>query len=84
MLDEQKKQQILSTLQTKGALTPCRRCENNEYSVEGYFHQHIQEDVKNTVLGQEMKLVPTVGLVCTNCGQIDMIAVGAVLPAGSI
>lgn len=81
MLDEQVQRQIAAALKEKDALMECRRCGNNEHSIEGYFHNHIQKEVNQTVFAKNQELMPTIGLVCSKCGQIEFLALGVLLPS---
>jgi hypothetical protein len=79
MFDQQKKQQIASALERKGVNRPCERCGSQNFSIlDGYFRQDVQDDLTNVNLGGPS--VPTVSLVCENCGNLSFFAVRALLP----
>lgn len=70
-----KKQEIVNALQEKGAVLPCPRCNNNNFTLlDGYFNQSVQVEPKNLVLGGES--VPSVVVVCNKCGYMSQHAIG--------
>lgn len=53
----------------------CPMCGQQKFTlVEGYFTHTIQEDLNNVRLGG--KAIPTINLICNNCGFVSMHAVG--------
>jgi hypothetical protein len=45
-MSPEKKQEIINTLQSKGAIMPCPRCTNNNFTLlDGYFNQPIQQEL---------------------------------------
>lgn len=75
-MSPEKKQEIAKILQDKGALMPCPRCTNQKFTLlDGYFNQPIQQKLTGMVIGGPA--VPSVVLVCNNCGYMSQHALGA-------
>lgn len=75
-MDETQKGKIIKALQDKGAVLPCPRCGNQNFTlIDGYFNQPIQKQLSNSlVIGGPS--IPSVGVVCNKCGFISHHAVG--------
>lgn len=73
----EKKQEIINILQQKGAVLPCPRCNNNNFTLlDGYFNQVIQQELNlNTVIIGGPS-VPSVAVACNRCGYISQHALG--------
>lgn len=72
----EEKQKISNALQQKQALLPCPRCDKQKFTLlEGYFNQTIQQDLQAglTIGGPS---VPSVVVVCDNCGYMSQHALG--------
>ena len=75
-LSDAQKKQIADALQRKGAARPCPRCGNNSWILaDGYFNNPIQVQVGALVIGGPS--IPSVVVVCSNCGFISQHALGA-------
>ncbi len=62
-LTQEKKKEIIETLEKRGATRECPRCGKNQYTLlDGYFNQTIQHDLKMVALGGAG--VPSVILIC--------------------
>lgn len=84
MIDEDKKAEITEILTERGAVKPCPRCDNEQFALaDGYFNQVIQKDLEGMSLGGPS--IPSVAVVCTNCGYISQHALGVLglLPSES-
>ncbi len=69
------KQEIVNALQQRGAVLPCPRCGNNNFTLlDGYFNQAIQESLNNIVIGGAA--VPSVIVACNKCGYMSQHALG--------
>ena len=75
-ITQEQKRRIINALENVGALRPCPRCGNNNFTLlDGYFNQSIQTELGGTViLGGPS--VPSVVVVCTKCGYISQHAAG--------
>lgn len=75
MMNEEKKRQIINVLSLRVSSFVCPICHQSKYSfVDGYTVDPVQEDYKGIQLGG--KIVPSVMLVCNNCGHIDRFSLG--------
>ena len=69
------KQEIINTLQSKGAIMPCPRCANNNFTLlDGYFNQPIQQELSGMIIGGPA--VPSAVIVCNKCGYMSQHALG--------
>lgn len=74
-MDEETKKQIINALSQKVGSFVCPICHQSKYSfVDGYTVDAVQEDYKVIQLGG--RLIPSVILVCNNCGHIDRFSLG--------
>jgi DNA-directed RNA polymerase subunit M/transcription elongation factor TFIIS len=72
---ENSKKQIIEKLQKKVTNFECPVCKNKEFMlVGGYFAHDLQEDLNNRRIGGIN--IPTVPLICKNCGYIAEFAAG--------
>jgi len=76
MLSEEQKQKIIKALEERGAMLPCPRCGNNNFTLlDGYFNQTIQATFKGSmVIGGPS--VPSVVTACNRCGYLSQHALG--------
>jgi len=69
-------QQVASVLTERGADQPCHRCGKREFTVvEGYSQLPIQDEPAGLHLSG--KTIPTVLVICKNCGAVTWHALGA-------
>ncbi|MCK4814176.1 hypothetical protein KA005_00275 [bacterium] len=71
------KQKIVGILSKKGAVHPCPRCGEKGFTLlDGYFNQTIQQTLGggNTFIGGPS--VPSIVVVCNNCGYMSQHALG--------
>ncbi len=74
-LSEQRKQEIIKTLDERGAKLPCPRCGNPHFIlIDGYFNQTIQTELQGIVLGGPS--IPSVVVACSRCGFLSQHALG--------
>jgi predicted nucleic-acid-binding Zn-ribbon protein len=67
---QEKKEDIVKILKSRGAKLPCPRCGKNDFMlIDGYFIQSIQKNVADIVLGGEA--IPSIVVVCANCGYLS-------------
>ena len=73
---ESQKDEIISKLTSRMPNLHCPMCGKNHFTImEGYFTSVLQSDLKNLQLtGVNM---PTVALVCNNCGFVSSHSLGA-------
>ena len=63
------RKEIITALESKGANLPCHRCGHTSFAViDGFTRFHLSEDMNANVLGGHG--VPTVLVVCNNCGAL--------------
>lgn len=75
MMTEETKRQIADALSKRLGKLVCPMCLQSRYTlIDGYVSEPVQEDYKKVVLGGRM--IPSVMLVCNNCGHIDRFALG--------
>lgn len=75
-IPEDQKQKIIKALDKAGATLPCPRCGTGHFSlVDGYFNHPIQTTLGGLVIGGPS--VPSVVVVCNQCGFISQHALGA-------
>lgn len=79
-LTQEKKEKIVNVLNQKcGGTASCSRCGRGNFTLlDDYYHFHVQEDVKNIVMGGPV--VPAYGVACENCGHLVFHAVNAITP----
>ena len=71
----EKQKEIIEILYKKLGDSPCPMCGNKSFSfVDGYFRNSVQDDMQNLVIGG--KNIPTVAIVCQNCGFVSQHAIG--------
>lgn len=74
-MNEERKKQIINTLSQRVSGFVCPICRQAKYSfIDGYTIDPIQEDYKGLQIGGRM--IPSVMLVCNNCGHIDRFSLG--------
>jgi predicted RNA-binding Zn-ribbon protein involved in translation (DUF1610 family) len=74
-LSSEEKQKIIDKLSEKGANHPCPRCTSKNFTIlDGYFAQPIQPSLTNLMFGGPS--VPSVVIVCNNCGYMSQHALG--------
>lgn len=75
-ISEVQKKKVLEALDEAGVNLPCPRCGNGQFSlVDGYFNHPIQTSLGGLVIGGPS--VPSVVVVCNQCGFISQHALGA-------
>lgn len=73
---EQLKQQIVDALKKKAPNLKCPACQSSEFIfVDGFFANDLQADLSRRQMGGMN--IPTVPIVCKNCGYIMEFAVGS-------
>jgi hypothetical protein len=72
---EEVKKEILARLNARGLRPKCPMCGNLHFSIgDGYFTHPIQNTLQPlAVIGMA---IPTVALICTNCGFLSQHAIG--------
>lgn len=76
MLTNEQKEEIKSKLVSKVINLTCPMCGNKSFSMsEGYFMNTMQADLKSLALGGQA--IPTIGVICNNCGFVSQHALGA-------
>ncbi len=74
-MKQEEKDKIIKTLEGRSANHPCPRCGNQQFSLaDGYFSQPLQEKLGSLVFGGPA--IPSVVVVCNQCGFISQHALG--------
>jgi hypothetical protein len=74
-MTEEKKRQIVKALSQRVSSIVCPICHQSKYSfIDGYTIDPVQDDYKAVQLGG--KIIPSIMLVCNNCGHIDRFSLG--------
>ena len=75
MSPEQKKE-IIDVLVNRIPNISCPMCHGKSFTIaEGYVVNQLQDDFKSLVISGE-KLIPSVYMICTNCGFVSQHALG--------
>lgn len=75
MLTSEQKEKIKSELLKKVPTLVCPMCQNKSFSMaEGYFSNTLQVDLNSLALGGQ--IIPSIGIICNNCGFISQHAIG--------
>lgn len=75
-MTQEEKDKIIRSLTEKGAMRSCPRCDKNNFSLlDGYFNHPLQANPATLMLGG--LTVPTIAIVCTNCGFLAEHALGS-------
>lgn len=79
-LSEEDKQQIVDKLKERGANIVCPMCKNSEFFLaDGYFNQKLTDGsdyAHGFIPSLNGATMPTVVLVCKNCGFVSQHALG--------
>ena len=74
-LTEKEKQDIINILTQRIPNITCPMCQNRNFVIaDGYFNQPITVNLNSTVIGGPS--IPSIGIVCDNCGFISQHALG--------
>jgi len=74
-LSKKEKERIINILRKRKLLSKCPMCANRSFTIaDGYFKHSIDAKLKGFVLGGPS--IPSIGLVCNNCGFISQHALG--------
>jgi hypothetical protein len=81
MFNEDQKKHIIEVLDNKfqnlNKPISCPMCGNGKFTLAGgYFVSILQDNVNNIALGGSS--LPTVSIICTNCGFVSQHAVGLI------
>lgn len=76
-MSEKQGEKLLASLRNKGALLPCQRCAQNDFTLQpGFSYLDLQRLTTNVVIGSGDR-IPVVFVVCNACGAINTHALGA-------
>jgi predicted nucleic-acid-binding Zn-ribbon protein len=66
---------IIDVLEEKGAIKPCPRCGQEEFTLaDAYYKEPLQDSLKGNILGGPT--IPCAVVICRNCGYISHHALG--------
>ncbi len=77
MIPKEKKEEIVKALQAKIPILKCPMCSSASTwftMTEGYFLNSMQSDLSSVHLGGPA--IPTIGIICDNCGFVSQHAIG--------
>lgn len=75
MMEEEKKRQIANALGKRIGNIVCPICHQSKYTLlDGYFVDVIQDKYQSIQLGG--RILPSVMLVCNNCGHLESFSLG--------
>ncbi len=81
MLDEKQKQEIIGKLNQRftrnGNPLKCPMCGDHQFTLtDAYLNHTLQNDLTSFSLGGQS--IPTIGIVCTNCGFLSQHVLGII------
>lgn len=72
----QDKQKFIDIIKERIPELQCPICHKKSFTLtDGYVSLHIQKRLDGVYLGGPM--IPSVGLICNNCGYVSLHAIGA-------
>lgn len=75
IISQAERDNIARVLQEKNALQPCPRCGEKQFTLlDGYFNEPIQSKPNNLNIGGQC--IPSVVVICNNCGYMSQHALG--------
>lgn len=84
-LSAQEKERIAAELSKRGVPRPCPMCGTNQWAMaDGYFTNSLQFTLTSMQFGGPS--IPTIALVCGNCGFVSQHALGilGILPSEGV
>lgn len=76
MLSEEQKSKIKEALLKKAPNLTCPMCKTQHFAMaQGYMSLTLQSNYNSVALGGQV--IPTIGIICENCGFISQHAIGA-------
>ena len=81
MLNEKQKKELIDKLDERfklsNRLLQCPMCTGKNFSIaDGYFNNPLQNNLTSVSIGGPS--IPTIGIVCTNCGFLSQHALGII------
>lgn len=77
MLTNDRKKEIIQRLASRVEKMKCPMCQSEKFTLlDGYITDIVKEDYSKIVIGQ-VTMIPSVALVCNNCGFISQHSLGA-------
>ncbi|MFN2746392.1 MULTISPECIES: hypothetical protein [unclassified Bacillus (in: firmicutes)] len=74
------KNKIMDIIQKRGLLKPCENCKHDEMvMIEPFARLDLQDD--SSVLSVGAEAIPSIAIVCTNCGKMNLYAAKVLLPS---
>lgn len=75
LLSKTDKDRLVSIISAKIPNAVCPMCQHNSFVLaDGYFNIPISNSMNDVVLGGTT--IPSIGVICTNCGFISLHALG--------
>ena len=71
------REKVVEILKEKNVNLPCPRCSGRNWSIEGFFNQPLQQPIFWQGLAIGGPSIPSVVVICKNCGYISQHALGA-------
>lgn len=73
--DEQKRS-IINALRSQNAILPCPRCGENRFEILNGYLMNSLESCSYNDSNKETSIIPSICIVCSNCGYINQHAIG--------
>lgn len=75
ILTDDEKREIIRIISERVPNVTCPMCHHNNFIIaDGYFNMPISKNIKDIVIAGST--IPSIGIVCTNCGFISFHALG--------
>jgi len=75
MFTEEKKKELIEILQQRRLTGMCPMCRARNFTIaDAYLRNQLQEDLSTLTLGGAA--IPSIAIICTNCGFISQHALG--------
>lgn len=76
MLTNDRKKEIIHALSQRVDSMECPICHNRNFALlDGYINDSVQDDYHIQIIGTK-KAIPSIGLVCSNCGFLSQHSLG--------
>ncbi len=76
-MNQEERDRIIRILEERGAILACSRCGRRGFTLlDGYFNQSFQAQLNSSIIIGG-PTIPSVAVICNNCGFISHHAIGA-------
>ena len=75
LLPQERKEELIAELKKRGVPRACPMCSRNKWTMaDGYFNTTLQTNLTGVSIGGLG--IPSIGIICSNCGFISHHALG--------